>query len=100
MLLARRSLLQRALGAAGAVTISCALPNPVAAAPKLSQRVVAYQDHPDGDKRCDKCAHFQPPNVCKIVDGTISPQGYCRFFTPIRQAADRSRAILFQGALL
>jgi hypothetical protein len=98
VLLARRSLLQRAVGAAGAATILCAPPSQATAAPKLSQRVVAYQDHPDGDKSCDKCAQFQPPNACKIVEGAVSPQGYCRFFTPIRQAADKSRATL--GALL
>jgi hypothetical protein len=92
--LARRSLLQRALRAVGAATILCAPLNPVIGAPKLSQRAVAYQDHPDGDKRCEKCAQFQPPNACKIVDGTVSPQGYCRFFTPIRQATYPSRAIL------
>jgi hypothetical protein len=41
---------------------------------------VNYQDHPDGDKRCDKCTQFQPPDACKVVDGSISPQGSCRIF--------------------
>ena len=44
------------------------------------------QDHPEGDKRCEKCAQFQAPNGCKMVDGTINPQGYCRIFAPIRQS--------------
>jgi hypothetical protein len=92
-LLSRRSLLQGAVGAAGAATILGATPNPAAAAPKISQKAVAYQDHPDGDKRCDKCVQFQPPNACKVVDGTISPQGSCRIFMPIRQAVRRSSAI-------
>jgi RNA polymerase sigma-70 factor (ECF subfamily) len=92
-LLSRRSLLQGAAGAAGAATIPGATPNPAAAAPKMSQTAVAYQDHPDGDKRCDKCVQFQPPNACKLVDGTISSQGSCRIFMPMRQAARRSSAI-------
>ena len=89
--LSRRSLLQRMAGVAGA-TILCAPPSLATGAPKISQKAVAYQDHPDGNKRCDKCIQFQPPNACKIVDGTISPQGSCRIFAPIRQAVSPSSA--------
>src|SRR6266851_3500814 len=88
--LSRRSLLQGAAGAAGAATIIAASLNLTAAAPKISKKAVNYQDHPDGDKRCDKCVQFQPPDPCKVVDGTINPQGSCRIFAPIRQAASRS----------
>ena len=84
--LARRSLLRRILGAVGAAAIPCARPNAGTAAIKISQKAVAYQDHPEGDKRCEKCAQFQAPNGCKMVDGTINPQGYCRIFAPIRQS--------------
>jgi hypothetical protein len=82
----RRALLQGAAGTAGATMILGATPNSAAAVVKLSQKVVAYQDHPDGDKRCGKCVQFQPPNACKIVDGTVSPEGYCRFFVPVARA--------------
>jgi len=82
--LCRRTFLQYAAAAAGA-TISVAL-NTAVAAPKVSKQAVAYQDHPDGEKRCEKCAQFQPPNACKLVDGQISPQGSCRIFIPIRQS--------------
>jgi hypothetical protein len=88
--LSRRSLLQGAVGAAGAATIIAASPNFAVAAPKMSQKAVNYQDHPDGDKRCDKCVRFQPPDACKVVDGTISAQGSCRIFAPIRQAVSSS----------
>jgi hypothetical protein len=73
----RRSLLGSAIGAAG---ILGATPSPVAAQPKISKVAVNYQDHPDGGKRCDKCVQFQPPDACKMVEGTISPQGSCRIF--------------------
>jgi hypothetical protein len=46
--LSRRSLLQGAVGAAGAATIIAARPNFAAAASKISQKAVNYQDHPDG----------------------------------------------------
>jgi hypothetical protein len=83
--LSRRSLLRSAVGSAGGA-ILCARPNPANAAIKISQKAVAYQDHPEGDKRCEKCAQFQAPNGCKMVDGAINPQGYCRIFAPIRQS--------------
>ena len=75
--LSRRSLLRGAVGATG---VLAATPNPALAQPKISKVAVNYQDHPDGDKRCDKCIQFQPPDACKMVEGTISPQGSCRIF--------------------
>ena len=73
----RRSLLGSAVGITG---ILAATLNPALAQPKISKVAVNYQDHPDGDKRCDKCVQFQPPDACKVVEGTISPQGSCRIF--------------------
>jgi hypothetical protein len=78
-MLSRRSLLRGAAAAAGIVG---ATSNLAGAQPKISKVAVNYQDHPDGDNRCDKCAQFQPPDSCKMVEGTISPQGSCRIFTP------------------
>jgi hypothetical protein len=78
-MLSRRLLLR---GAAAAAGILGATSNLAAAQPKISKVAVNYQDHPDGDKRCDKCAQFQPPDSCKMVEGAISPQGSCRIFTP------------------
>jgi hypothetical protein len=68
------------------VAIYCVSPNLAAASPKISKTAVAYQDHPDGDKRCEKCAQFQAPDGCKMVEGAISPQGSCRIFMPLRQS--------------
>jgi hypothetical protein len=52
---------------------------------KISKAAVAYQDHPQGDKQCGKCLQFVAPNSCKIVDGVVSSQGFCRIFTPLKQ---------------
>jgi hypothetical protein len=82
--LCRRALFQYAIGAAGGMAISYAPSTPAVAAPKISKTAVAYQDHPDGDKQCVKCAQFQPPDACKLVEGPISPQGSCRIFVPSR----------------
>jgi hypothetical protein len=85
-LLCRRALFQYAAGTASGMAICCAVTNPAAAAPKISKKAVAYQDHPDGDKQCEKCAQFQPPDACKMVEGPISRQGSCRIFVPARQS--------------
>ena len=79
--LSRRSLLRRAVGATGVLAATL---NPALAQPKISKVAVNYQDHADGDKRCDKCVQFQPPDACKVVDGPISPWGSCRIFVPGR----------------
>ena len=75
--LSRRSVLGGTIGAVGVLVGAVSLAK---AQPKISKVAVNYQDHPDGDKRCDKCIQFQPPGACKVVDGTISPQGSCRIF--------------------
>jgi hypothetical protein len=36
-----------------------------------------YQDKPNGDKRCSNCLNFVPSSSCAIVEGTVSPNGYC-----------------------
>lgn len=91
----RRGLLLGAMAAIGAVTIVDTAPSSATAETKISEGAVAYQDHPNGDKECSKCAQFQAPSSCKLVAGTISPRGYCRIFTPIRPAAARSRGSPF-----
>jgi hypothetical protein len=55
------------VGAAGAATIIAARLNFAAAASKISQKAVNYQDHPDGDKRCDKCIQLQRLSMARSV---------------------------------
>jgi hypothetical protein len=55
--------------------------NRAGAQAKVPQKTVSYQDKPKGTQRCDGCTNFQPPNGCKLVEGEISPQGWCSLFT-------------------
>jgi hypothetical protein len=64
------------IGAAGAVPL-VAFGATSAKAAKLSQTAARYQNSPKGDKQCSNCNLFLPPNACKSVDGTISPNGWC-----------------------
>ena len=52
------------------------------AATKMSQKAVSYQDKPRGRSRCDNCAQWQAPNGCKLVEGVISPAGWCTVYAP------------------
>ena len=76
--LSRRSLLARAASLAGATLAGTVIPIELASAQqKASKEAMKYQDKPNGDMRCDNCMQFVAPSSCKVVDGTVSPQGYC-----------------------
>jgi High potential iron-sulfur protein len=66
--------------AVGAAIIGGLAPNIASAQAKVAQSAVAYQEKPKGTQRCDGCSLFQAPNACKVVDGTVSPQGWCSLF--------------------
>ena len=74
----RRSFLSgAALLAGAAATQTLIVAKDAKAQQKVPQASVKYQDKPNGDQRCDNCLQFVAPNSCKVVDGTISPNGWC-----------------------
>ena len=75
--LSRRSILKEAALVAGATLAATLFPNKEVFAQKASKEAMKYQDHPSGDKQCSNCAQFIPSSSCQIVEGVISPQGYC-----------------------
>lgn len=49
-----------------------------AANKKMSQENVQYQAQPKGEQKCSGCLHFiAESNTCMLVDGQISPEGWC-----------------------
>ena len=88
----KESTRRRLLGQAAVLPVLLALPR--LARPATAQAGTAskddfhYQDHPNDDKRCAQCVQFIPPGdgqqpgTCRIVAGTISPNGWCMAFTP------------------
>lgn len=79
--LSRRSILRRAALMAGAGVAAAALPMHRAhAQAKASKQAMKYQDHPQDGKKCSECLQFEAPSNCKVVEGTISPEGYCIAF--------------------
>ncbi len=75
----RRAILQAGVGVLVAGTVQSVSAQPP---PKLNKQAVMYQDQPKGDQQCDKCVRFQPPNACQVVEGVISPKGWCGVFAP------------------
>jgi len=54
------------------------VPDAPATPGKMAQASVQYQAQPKGDQKCAGCMHFiAGTNTCKLVDGQISPEGWC-----------------------
>ena len=50
------------------------------AAEKMTRQQAEYQDGPDGIYSCGMCTLFEKPNACKVVEGEISKDGWCKAF--------------------
>ncbi len=72
----RRFLGAAALASGGALLAA----TPALAGSKFSQAMAKYQPTPKGASRCDGCTQFQAPDACKVVDGKISPSGWCLLY--------------------
>jgi hypothetical protein len=61
-------------GAAGAAAVN------VASASQLQKQDVRYQDQPKGGQRCGGCNNFVTPSACRVVSGSVNPNGWCLLF--------------------
>ena len=69
-----------ALITAGAAPLLAMIASRAEAGAKVSQSAVHYQASPKNGQDCDDCANFVSPGGCKLVDGAISPKGWCRLW--------------------
>jgi hypothetical protein len=53
---------------------------PAHAAEKMTRQQAEYQDKPNGIYSCSLCTLFEKPNHCKVVEGEISEDGWCKAF--------------------
>jgi len=72
----RRSILKFA-GLLTGASLASGLTRDALAQQKASKQAMKYQDKPNGDQKCSNCLQFEPPKSCKVVEGDISPNGYC-----------------------
>jgi hypothetical protein len=47
---------------------------------KLSKVQAGYQDAPKGIQMCTTCTLYVEPRSCKIVEGDVSPSGWCKSY--------------------
>jgi hypothetical protein len=79
--LSRRCFLHRSAAVVGGISLAgVAATQSRAADTKVSQKLVGYQGTPNGSQDCANCQYFEPPNACKVVEGTISPKGWCKMW--------------------
>jgi hypothetical protein len=48
---------------------------------KLAQAAAGYQNQPKGNEACGTCPYFIFPKSCVVVEGEISPSGWCPIYT-------------------
>ena len=79
-ILSRRQLLRGAAIAAGGAAVLAGTVMPAEA--KMAQEAAGYQATPAKDgSNCASCALFIAPASCTLVDGAVSPDGWCRFYS-------------------
>lgn len=79
----RRQFIRTAVAAGGGVLVAVGLTESASAAPKkFTQQQAHYQAVPKNGQRCQNCSLFQPPNQCQVVEGTVSPAGWCILYQP------------------
>ncbi|MBV8600780.1 MAG: high-potential iron-sulfur protein [Candidatus Eremiobacteraeota bacterium] len=82
--------LQKLAAAPLAIGALAALQAQADAAATMDQKAAAYQDKPKGSAKCEGCSLFIPAKsnpmkangACKLVKGSISPNGWCKFYSP------------------
>ena len=47
---------------------------------KMTRAQAQYQDTPSGIYSCGMCSLFEAPNACKVVEGEVSKDGWCKAF--------------------
>ncbi len=83
----RAGMLQKLAVAPIAIGALAALQAEAEAAASVDPKAASYQTKPNGGKQCSTCSLFiagktaKGPGTCKIVKGSISPTGWCKFYS-------------------
>lgn len=77
--ISRRGMFRAGAAAVGSLLALVSLGS--AAIAKMAQKAAGYQEKAKDNQQCSNCALFKLPDSCTLVDGTISPDGWCRFYS-------------------
>jgi len=83
----RRRVLKAAVTVGGATLLAHALESnaqqkPKAILKKRSKEAVGYRDEPYEGRTCAKCVLYVGLGECVLVEGEVSPNGWCLQWTP------------------
>lgn len=84
----RRTVLVRGLELAGILLVTLAFGVSKSATAKAAKSDLQYQDHRRDGKGCADCKYFassvgsSDAGSCELVDGAISPDGWCAAYSP------------------
>jgi hypothetical protein len=73
----RRRILRAAVGG---VSTALLVSSRTQASEKMTKAQAEYQDTPNGIYSCATCTLFEAPNSCKVVEGEVSKDGWCKAF--------------------
>jgi len=90
----RRRLLLAAMSMSGAALLarapdSAAQQKPKATLKKRSKEAVGYRDEPYEGRTCAKCVLYSGNGECVLVEGEVSPNGWCLQWTPATMGRPR-----------
>jgi hypothetical protein len=68
------------IGTALRATVASLFAVDTRAADKMTRAQAEYQDTPNGIYSCGLCSLFEAPNGCKVVEGEVSKDGWCKAF--------------------
>jgi hypothetical protein len=74
----RRKLIRTVIGAIPAALVLRI--SKARASDKMTLKQAEYQDTPKDIYSCAVCTLFEPPKYCKVVEGEVSKDGWCRVF--------------------
>ena len=74
----------KAIAALSAITAVFGTARQASSQAKVPKTALKYQDQPKNDQRCSGCTHFISGGQCKLVEGEISPNGWCTAYSPKR----------------
>lgn len=78
----RRSALKTGLAIVAGTGLAGIATRARAQSAKADPSTVAYQTKPSNGQQCSGCVQFVAPGSCKIVSGSISPNGWCELYSP------------------
>jgi High potential iron-sulfur protein len=78
--LSRRSMLRGAILLASGTLAASVIQVRPAYAQKMSKADAKYQETPKDGAKCSTCVYFKAPADCGVLEGKVSPEGWCTMY--------------------